>query len=114
MRGTCEKLRKQSQDAVGEDNMLAIARKINDHIFAVKRERNVYQDCINEAKQELNGVEVTDQAVTAKLSDYQNVHYTYDFAQNVLIPHHSRQVGPLYFMSQFRYLVYDLTGSLSN
>ena len=97
--GTCEKLRKQSQDAVGEDNMLEISRKMNDHILAVKRERKVYQDCINEAKQELNGVEVTDQAVTAKSSDYQNVHYTFDFAQNVLIPHHSRQVGPLYFMS---------------
>ena len=24
-------------------------------------------------------------------------HYTFDFAQCVYIPHHTRQVGPLYF-----------------
>lgn len=28
-----------------------------------------------------------------------NVHYTFDFAQQLTIPHHSRQEGPLYFTS---------------
>lgn len=26
-----------------------------------------------------------------------NVHYTFDFTQQLTIPHHSRQEGPLYF-----------------
>ena len=25
------------------------------------------------------------------------VHYTFDFSQNVCLPHHSRQMGPVYF-----------------
>lgn len=31
-----------------------------------------------------------------------NVHYTFDFAQQLTIPHHSRQEGPLYFTSASR------------
>ena len=29
----------------------------------------------------------------------ENVHYTFDFAQSVGLPHHARQMGPLYFLS---------------
>ena len=97
--GTCEKLRKKSQDAVGEDEILEVSRQMNEHILAVKKERKVYQGCNNEAKGELEGVQIPEQPVSPNSSQYQCVHYTFDYAQNVMIPHHSRQVGPLYFMS---------------
>ena len=32
---------------------------------------------------------------TSEQPDY--VHYTFDFAQQVFLPYHSRQVGPLYY-----------------
>lgn len=32
-----------------------------------------------------------------------NVHYTFDFAQQLTIPHHSRQEGPLYFTSPVKF-----------
>ena len=42
--GTCEKLRKKSQDAVGEDEILEVSRQMNEHILAAKKERKVYQE----------------------------------------------------------------------
>jgi hypothetical protein len=32
-------------------------------------------------------------------SDLSKVHYTFDYSQNVTIPHHSQQMGPLYFVT---------------
>lgn len=72
---------------------------MNAHILSARRERKVYQECVPEAKGELDDVRLPDQPVPPNTSEYQNVHYTFGFAQNVLIPHHSRQVRPLYFMS---------------
>ncbi|XP_062571722.1 uncharacterized protein LOC134233742 [Saccostrea cucullata] len=31
-------------------------------------------------------------------SPYTKVHYTFDFSQQMFIPHHARQMGPLYFL----------------
>ena len=37
--------------------------------------------------------------MTTRDSDDQFVHVTFDFSQNVSIPHFSRQMGPLYFLT---------------
>ena len=92
-------IRKKSQDAVGEDEILEVSRQMNEHILAAKREREVYQECINEAKGELEGVQIPEQPVPPNSSQNHGVHYTFYYTQNMMIHHHSRQVGPLYFMS---------------
>jgi len=35
----------------------------------------------------------------ARTDPHTSVHYTFDFAQNVNLPNHARQMGPLYFLS---------------
>ena len=64
-------------------------------------ERAVYQQCITEAKSEAaeKGLDQLIRPLPVMSTDYQNVHYTFDFAQNVCIPHHARQMGPLYFLT---------------
>ena len=84
----CEKLRKCIMDAVTEDEKLEATRRMQEHIRHVQAERETYNDCVKRARD------------TYQLPDDEKfVHYTFDFSQNVCIPHHSRQMGPLYFQT---------------
>lgn len=60
------------------------ARKMQEHITHAQAERKVYNDCVKRSRDTYH-------------SQDRFVHYTFDFSQNVCIPHHSRQMGPLYF-----------------
>ncbi|MES9881925.1 MAG: hypothetical protein ABW185_13685 [Sedimenticola sp.] len=82
----CEKIRKEIMDAVTEDEKLSATNKMKDHIVCAQSERDTYNRCIKQAKETHN-------------SQNKYVHYTFDFSQNVSIPHHSRQMGPVYFTS---------------
>ena len=53
-----------------------------------QKERELYNDCVKRAKE-----------TCILSSDKRTNHYTFDFSQNVSIPHFSRQMGPIYFMS---------------
>ncbi|KAH3698106.1 hypothetical protein DPMN_085625 [Dreissena polymorpha] len=35
-----------------------------------------------------------------------NIHFTFDFSQSVSIPHKSRQMGPLYFLSLLKMMLF--------
>jgi len=59
----------------------------------------VYKTCIASSKGELEGTPVPEEPVPPCTTELRHVHYTFDFAQNVCIPHHSRQMGPLYFLT---------------
>lgn len=50
------------------------------------QERYVYNDCIRKSKEANKGPD-------------RYVHFTFDFSQNVSLPHYSRQIGPLYFLT---------------
>ena len=66
-------------DAVTEDDKLEATRRMQKHIIhaCVKRAHDTHQ-----------------------LPDDENfVHYTFGFTQSVCIPHHSRQMGLLYFQT---------------
>ena len=88
---TCEKIRKRIMDAVTEDEKLEAAQSYEEHIISAQNEREVYNGCLQRARDSHlnNAVDARDKYV----------HYTFDFSQNVSLPHHSRQMGPMYFAS---------------
>ena len=81
---TCEKLRKRVMDARDEEEKLSATTELRDHILAAQSERELYNKCIERAK---NG----------NLDGTNYLHLTFDFCQNVTVPHHGRRMGPLYF-----------------
>lgn len=84
--GTCEKIRKEIVDSVTEESKLEAANKMRDHVLLAQKERELYNNCIRKSRETHNND-----------SRDKYTHYTFDFSQNVSLPHHSRQMGPLYF-----------------
>ncbi|XP_052778849.1 uncharacterized protein LOC128216328 [Mya arenaria] len=72
---TCEMSRKGVADATTDDEKLAAASALERHTNATRKE---HKPCS---------------------TDFQHAHYTFDFAQNLCLPHHSRQMGPMYFVT---------------
>ncbi|XP_053379714.1 uncharacterized protein LOC123532084 [Mercenaria mercenaria] len=78
----CEKLRQHVMDARTEPEKLEATTELRDHILVAQNERELYNECIKKCKED---------------PDY--THYTFDFSQNVALPHRSRQIGPLFFLT---------------
>ena len=95
-------------DARSEEEKLRAATEMQEHIVRVQRERKVYQECVARAKEGLQGVPIPEEPVPPMSNDYEDVHITFDFAQGVLIPHHSRQIGALYFLTPRRVQVFGV------
>ena len=93
---TCEKLRKKVQDSVTEEEKLESANCLKEHVLTAQKESENYKACIKRAKESRGSGEV---------GPY--VHYTFDFSQNVCLPHHSRQMGPAYFATLRKVQVFD-------
>ena len=55
-------------------------------MIVIFQERDVYNDCIRKSKEANEGPD-------------RYVHFTFDFSQNVSLPHYSRRIGPLYFLT---------------
>lgn len=83
---TCEKLRKLIMDSVTEEEKLESTLKMQEHIHKAQEERGFYNDCVKRARDTFNG-------------ENKFVHYTFDYSQNLTLPHHAHQMGPLYFLS---------------
>jgi len=79
---TCERLRKAVSDACEEEEKLSSAEALRQHILTAQKKRDAYNKCIKKAA----GNDVY-------------VHFTFDFSQNICLPHHARQMGPVYFAS---------------
>ncbi|XP_062603492.1 uncharacterized protein LOC134282462 [Saccostrea cucullata] len=95
----CECLRKEIIDAVTEEEKLASTEKFKKHLEDAKTERTHYRNCVEKSIEEMStweGAELT------------NVHYTFDFAQHFQLPHHSRQMGPTYFIQLRRVQVFGV------
>ena len=60
----------------------------------------MYRECVHRAREELQayGDRPLPRSVPCS-NQLSQVHYTFDFAQQLTLPHHSRQEGPLYFTS---------------
>lgn len=88
---TCEQCRKNIVDAVTEEAKLQLTTRFQNHVLHAQAEREFYNDCIRQSKTALENV--------GAMESPRLMHYTFDFAQNVSLPHHSRQMGPLYFLT---------------
>ena len=99
----CEKCRRRIVEAVGEEEKLAASAALSTHVLHAQKEREFYQAKTVEAKQEWDTHAPAGVPPYAPQSnDLSRVHYTFDFAQNVCLPHTARQVGPIYFKTPMK------------
>ncbi|KAH3836727.1 hypothetical protein DPMN_110101 [Dreissena polymorpha] len=70
----CETLRRGVMDAVTDEEKLTATDSFRIHILLAQKERDVYNDCIRKSKEANEGPD-----------GY--VHFTFDFSQNVSLPH---------------------------
>ena len=99
----CEKNRRRVTEAVTEEEKLAASAALSKHILLAQREREFYKQKTVDAKAEwdIQGQDIVPPCAPCS-NDLRLVHYTFDFAQNVCLPHTARQVGPLYFKTPFK------------
>ena len=84
----CERFRQQIKDAVLEDRKASVTAAFSQHLSIAQTEREYYLECCKRSASEL--------AVCSGGAP-RYAHYTFDFAEQLHLPHHSRQEGPLYF-----------------
>ncbi|CAC5416059.1 unnamed protein product [Mytilus coruscus] len=71
-----------------------------DRIQSARTERGYYKFCTQRARDELKLAESPIGKYNTPCStNFENVHYTFDFSQYVNLPHLSQQVGALYFLT---------------
>ena len=86
----CETFRAKLRTAIGDEEKVRLNADFTLHVQMAQQERDYYIDSMKKAESELAKVSGTHHKL-------QYAHYTFDFAEQVHIPHHSRQVGPIYF-----------------
>lgn len=86
----CELYRKQIIDARSECDKISSCAAFSRHIETAQKERELYRAWVKDAQS----------------GDVNKTHYTFDFAQLVTVPHHGRQMGPLYFVTPRRVHVF--------
>ena len=94
----CEAHRNAVMAAREEAEKLEAVREFTAHIDAVQAERNFYRDATKASHQELSLLPTVPAPPCPPCSQpLRDVHYTFDFAQQVPLPHMAWQPGPLYF-----------------
>lgn len=93
----CENCRAAVAAAVAEADKLAAIEKFSKHIAEAQRERELYRSATLDAAAALQNRPPHAPPYEPCSSDIAAVHYTFDFAQQVTLPHMARQPGPLYF-----------------
>ena len=89
--GTCAQFQSQISRAVTEEDRLTITESLKTHVTTAMDAIDHYLACIARVKvAEAEAQGRQDNTLTYS-------HMTFDFAQQATIPHHARQVGPLYF-----------------
>ena len=86
---TCEQFR-MIRDAVHEEEKVKLTTDFTSHVEMAQQECDYYLASMKKAETQLSEAQDT-------RSVPQYAHYTFDFAEQVYIPHHARQVGPIYF-----------------
>ena len=82
----CEDYRIAIQGAVTDSDKTTLVAEFGEHLEEAQKERDAYLAAIEKAKKA---------STTSREPNFS--HFTFDFAQQVFIPYHSRQVGPLYY-----------------
>ena len=100
---TCQHFRNGLQyNARKEEEAKDLLKKFKEHLVKAKLERNYYNKNTKLAEQQRKLVD-DNYAVTGGKADYCSVdataHYSYDWAQNVHVPHSDQQVSKIYYLS---------------
>ena len=99
---TCQHFRNGLQyNARKEEEAKDLLKKYKEHLVKAKLERNYYNKNTKLAEQQRKLVD--EQFITRGKADYCSVdataHYSYDWAQNVHVPHSDQQVSKIYYLS---------------
>ena len=94
----CEDFRTAIQRAVCDDNKKALLAEFQTHLEEAQKERDA----------SLAAIEKSKLALAANTEQPTYAHITFDFAQQALLPYHSRQVGPLYYKVSMRVQIFGI------
>ena len=96
----CESYRVAIKEAILETDKIRLAERFKDHVTSAQKEREFYLTCIERSKKP---------DVSTGFS-----HYTFDFAQELQVPYHARQVGPLYFKVPLKVQLFGICDGSTN
>jgi len=88
-----------------------LLQKSVEHLSDVSRERTLYQDDVARAQRSLeSNSDLCVDTLTAHEPNCHDIvlHYSFDYAQQIQIPHDSQQVGPLYFLSPYKVALFGI------
>ena len=57
-----------------------------------------YQQAVKESLEELKNAHSGYGPIPSTSTQYTKIHYTFEFSQQMFIPHHARQIGLIYFL----------------
>ena len=103
----CEIIRKQVSDSVTENEKLSAANELSAHIEKARGERELYRQSVKESLEETPTRREVGPVLPVS-RDLFKIHYTFAFSQHVIIPHHFRQMGLIYFMAPRRVQVFGV------
>ena len=95
----CEGFRIQLKDATREEEKVKFTAAFTSHLEAAQEKWDYYLTSMKQAETTLADNHDT---------PLEYAHYTFDFTQCVHIPHHARQVGPLYFKTPRKIQIFDI------
>ncbi|XP_062606259.1 uncharacterized protein LOC134268076 isoform X1 [Saccostrea cucullata] len=83
---------------LAEEEKEQLLAEYNSHVQLAKEQRDYYREQVKLAKQNYLELPIALQdSGNPPQSVQTTLHYSWDFAQQVHIPHHAQQVGPIYF-----------------
>jgi len=84
-------------------------QKSVEHLSLVKCERSLYQADVQKAKESLECLPLgTSLGFNKPNAHAVTAHYSFDYAQQIHIPHSSQQVGPLYFLVPYKVALFGV------
>ncbi|XP_070573522.1 uncharacterized protein [Ptychodera flava] len=101
----CEEFRNKIMFASSEDDKLLFTSQYNEHVMKAQKRREFYKNCVQKSFEEYESLPQQNKMLgihTPCSQDLFSVHYSFDYAQHFSLPHQSRQVGPLYFLSPMK------------
>ena len=87
----CDLLRMKARKPKTEEETRTAGDALSAHLDLATAERNYYNKCIADST---FSIPLSPQSVPQ--------HFTFDFAQQLELPYHTRQVGPIYFKVRYR------------
>ena len=87
----CEDLREDVKEAVTDEEKMEALTKFQAHLEHARVEREIYKVHVEKSVQQFN--------IPQEERNGEDIHYTFDFANALTIPHRSRQLGPSYFVT---------------